>query len=324
MSRSVITIGHFDGVHRGHRVLLDRARAAARSQGAAVIAMAFDPHPATVLRPGTEPPRLCSTEEKIARLKEAGADDVVLLKPEAGLLGQTPEQFVQGVVDEYRPVAMVEGRDFRFGKKRAGDIDTLAALGREHGFEVIVQPAVELGLSDMLIAPVSSSLIRWLVGRGRMVDAALCLAEHYSLTGRVTEGEQRGRTIGVPTANLDPSAYAQQLAPADGVYAGYVDLGQASYVAAISIGVKPTFGERRLTVEAHILDFTGDIYGQRITIRFARWLRDQYAFPGIEALRQQLERDIGQTRKLGASGRLDLPRSRYQQATSPATDAQSL
>lgn len=309
---SVLTIGHFDGVHRGHRAILTRARQAAREHGAQVVAMTFDPHPATVLRPGSQPPRLSTVERKIERLKQAGADEVVILKPTRELLGQTPEQFVAAVVARHRPVAIVEGADFRFGRQRSGDMRKLAALGRSFRFQAIVQPAVEIGLSDMLVAPVSSSLIRWLVGRGRMVDAAMCLGEHYALGGRVVEGERQGRKLGVPTANLDPRAYAQQLPPMDGVYAGYAQVAGRAHLAAISVGVKPTFGVGELTIEAHLLEFEDDIYGQMMEIRFARWLRDQYAFADIADLQWQLQRDIARTRRLHADGALAAGEPRYE------------
>ena len=218
---------------------------------------------------------------------------------------------------------MVEGPDFRFGRGRGGDMGTLAELGRRHGFDAVEVPRVEVPLHDGHVVPVSSSLVRWLVGRGRVADAALCLGRPFSLTATVVHGEQRGRTLGIPTANLDPDALAGFILPADGVYACVAEVegeqrgtgaegqrgkvtdpqnqksslkNQKSHPAAVSIGTKPTFGTARLTVEAHLIGFTGDLYGQTLTLRFARWVRGQYAFRGVDALRARLHRDIAEVR----------------------------
>ncbi|MEX0885793.1 MAG: riboflavin biosynthesis protein RibF [Phycisphaeraceae bacterium] len=306
---TVLTIGNFDGVHLGHQAILARARAIAGPAHARVIALTFDPHPAAVLRPGSEPARLSTREHKAERLRATGADDVVILEPTPELLGQTAEQFVANLVATYRPVAFVEGADFRFGKGRAGNVERLAAMGGEHGFEVQVVDRVDVALADRQLAPVSSSLVRWLVEHGRVMDAALALNAGFELRGRVAAGEQRGRTLGVPTANLDPADYAGHVLPADGVYAGAVVLPDAAVrPAALSVGVKPTFGEHRLTIEAHLLDFAGDLYGQSIAIRFARWIRDQHAFPDLASLKRQLDQDIAQTRRGATLGLLDTPR----------------
>jgi riboflavin kinase/FMN adenylyltransferase len=319
-SPSVLTIGNFDGIHRGHQAILRRCRTLAQPYGARVVALTFDPHPARTLRPGAEPPRLTTLHEKVDSLKAWGADEVHVLEPTEQTLSQSPEAFVQRLVAEHQPVAMVEGADFRFGKKRAGDMQRLAELGAAHGFEVATEPAIEVGLSDSLIAPVSSSLVRWLVGRGRVRDAALCLADQFTLTGAVVTGEQRGRQIGVPTLNLDPAAYAEHLVPADGVYAGTVTLEDGSnHPAGISIGVKPTFGQNHLAVEACLLDFDREIYGETVTFHFARWLRDQYPYPALEPLKAQLTRDLERTRQWHEAGLLQTPTPRYVAAAETAS-----
>lgn len=305
---SVLTIGHFDGVHRGHQAILARCRAIAEAQHARVVALPFDPHPARTLKPGAEPPRLSSLHEKVDRLKAAGADEVHVLEPTKQTLGQPPAQFVERLVREHNPVAIVEGADFRFGKGRQGDMHTLAELGRQHGFEAVTEPAIELALTDMLITPVSSTIVRWLVGRGRVRDAALCLGEPYTLTGEVATGEQRGRQIGVPTVNLDADAYAHRLVPADGVYAGYVTLETGEWhPAGISVGVKPTFGQNQLCVEACLLDFSDDLYGTSVSFHFARWLRDQYPYPNLDSLKAQMHRDLEHTRQWHEAGLLETP-----------------
>lgn len=301
--RSVVTIGNFDGVHVGHRAILARARDLA--QGAPVVAMTFDPHPASVLRPGTQPPRLMSREQKIAALKSAGADEVVVLEPRLDLLALTPQQFIQQVVHRHHPRAIVEGPDFRFGRRRQGDVQTLRELGHAHDFKVIVVPPVDVVLDDLSVVSSSSSLARWLAEQGRVVDVARCLGQPLAIEGRVVLGERRGRQLGCPTANIDPAALIDRALPADGVYAGLVllDDGQ-SRPAAVSMGTKPTFANRPRTLEAHLLDFNGDLYDRPICVRFTRWLRNQESYPSVDLLKQQIDRDILDVRRLAQHGAL--------------------
>ncbi|MEO0515414.1 MAG: bifunctional riboflavin kinase/FMN adenylyltransferase [Planctomycetota bacterium] len=313
--RTVLTLGNFDGPHLGHLAILHRARDLAQQHDARVVAITFDPPPIQILRPGQEPPLITPIIERIARLRQGGADEVAVLTPTPELLTQSAEAFIEYLVEKYRPVAIVEGPDFRFGKQRGGDMARLAELGGQHGFEAITVPRVEAPLSDLQLAPVSSSLVRWLVGRGRVADAAACLGRPFSLTADVVKGEQRGRQLDIPTANLDARQIAPHIIPADGVYAGLAELSgegpsepAGHYACAISVGVKPTFGTKALTVEAHLLDYdpspADDLYGQPITLHFARWVRDQYPFPGVGPLREQLFRDIEQTRRWHAAGHL--------------------
>lgn len=303
---AIITIGNFDGVHAGHRAILSRATDAARGEGQRVMAVTFDPHPAAVLRPGTQPPRLMNVEQKCNALRHAGVGRVVVLPATPALLALTPEQFIQRLVKEYNPVAFVEGPDFRFGKERQGDNETLAKLGRAMGFDTHVVGRVLMPLHDQLLTPVSSSMIRWLLEQGRVADAARCLRQPYAIDGSVVHGERRGHTIGVPTANLDPAALTGRVLPCDGVYAGVAVLPDGSrFASAISVGVKPTFGQASRTIEAHLLNFSGDLYGQTVTLQFHRWLRDQQPFPGLDALKKQIARDISQVVRWQALGFLD-------------------
>ncbi|MEM9883422.1 MAG: bifunctional riboflavin kinase/FMN adenylyltransferase [Planctomycetota bacterium] len=303
---SVLTLGNFDGPHVGHRAILRRARELAAPAGASVVAVTFDPPPVRLLRPGAEPPQITTIAERTARLRDAGADAVEVLSVTPELLGKSAEGFVADLVERFAPVAVVEGPDFRFGHRRAGDMDLMAELGKRYGFTAVVVPPVEAVLGDQTVQTVSSSLVRWLVGRGRVEDAAACLGRPFALTAEVVKGEQRGRTIGVPTANLDPNTLAPMIVPADGVYAAWAtveprETGEPdAWPAAVSIGVKPTFGNKILTVEAHLIDVDDgpDLYGRRLTLRFARWLRDQYPFPGVGALRAQLGRDIDSARRV--------------------------
>jgi riboflavin kinase/FMN adenylyltransferase len=303
---SIITIGNFDGVHRGHQAILDSARQLAEARQARVLALTFDPMPIAVLRPGEGPPHLGTIDQRIASLKHAGANDVLVINPTQDVLSQQAPDFIHGLIREHGAVGFVEGDDFRFGAKRAGNMSMLAQLGTEHGFAVESLPRVEVPLSDHSVAPISSSLVRWLVGRGRVEDAATCLCRPFELTGTIVKGDQRGRTIGIPTANLDPNSWSGLITPMDGVYAGSVQLDQDYTVlpAAISVGVKPTFGKDQLNIEAHLIDFTTEhpdaLYGTSATFRFARWVRDQYPFPGVEALTEQLNRDIDYCRNLHA------------------------
>lgn len=299
----VMTIGVYDAIHRGHAAILHTARRLADNAGVPLVVLAFDPHPAAVLRPGTQPPRLTTSNEKRELLLQAGANRVEVLVPSMELFALTPEAFVENLVAKYQPVALVEGSNFCFGRQRAGTVETLRTLGKQYGFETHVHEQTQVMLTDQLLVSVSSSLARWLVGCGRVADVARCLGRHYTLTGPVIKGEQRGRTINVPTANLDLTVHPDKLVPADGVYAGLAKLEDGSeYAAAISVGTKPTFGKQQLTVEAHLLDYSGDLYGQTLTISFARWLRDQQPFPGIDALTAQLARDIAITRQWHTQG----------------------
>jgi len=305
MPQSVLVVGNFDGVHRGHQMIVSRARELADAHDARVVVVTFHPHPASVLRPGMTPPKLGSIQQRRDWLKKAGADDVHVIDPEQGVLELSPREFVQSMVDRHDPVAFVEGQGFRFGQGRQGDLRTLTFLGYEMGFAVHEIEPMVMSLTSPAEVRVSSTLIRHMIGHGRVLDAQRLLGRYFSLTTPVVQGEQRGRTIGVPTANLDSKTLEQYIVPADGVYAGSAILpdypGLGTFSAAISVGHKPTFGKRALIVEAHLIGLTFEqlqelpgqaLYGQTIELSFARWIRDQYPFPSVEHLRAQLQRDI--------------------------------
>ncbi len=301
---TVLTIGNFDGVHRGHAALLDCARAKAGAQGQ-VIALYFDPHPISVLRPGAEPARLTTSEQRGEYLRDLGADVVERLEPTTQFLAQSPEEFVEWLVRTYAPTAIVEGADFRFGRGRVGSVATLRQAGVEHGFDVIVADPIEVELSDQSAVRASSSLVRWLISHGRVRDARLVLGRCYELLGKVTQGDQRGRTLGVPTANLGFAEGGSRggglLLPADGIYAGFATSPDgALHAAAISIGTKPTFGEHPRSCEVHLLDYDGrlDAYGWQMRVKFSHWVRDQLHFDSVEPLIEQIRRDIAWTRQL--------------------------
>lgn len=298
--RTAITIGNFDGVHIGHAALVARARHHAGAEGR-VIALAFDPHPLTRVAPAAAPARLTSFPHRAALLRELGADEVVRLQPSDDFLNTSPREFTERVVATYRPSTIIEGADFHFGKGRAGNVATLRELGPLLGFHVDVVDAVGVAISDHTIVRASSTMIRWLISRGRVLDAASLLGRCYELEGTVERGDQRGRTIGFPTANLHQpgEAAANLLLPADGVYACIARTPDSRRLpAAVNIGSRPTFHGVDRRIEAHLIDpQTGGPanglaeYGWSIALEFIAFVRDQVRFPGIDALRQQLDRD---------------------------------
>jgi len=299
MPRScVITIGNFDGVHLGHRAILDAARQLADRHDADVDAMTFEPHPAKVLRPDRVPPRLMSAAQRQDALLGAGADRVTLLEPTHDLLGMSAEQFIRRLTERCDVRAIVEGPDFHFGKGAAGNVEALRGFGEQLGFEVVIVDPVETALHDMLLAPVRSSLIRWLIGYGRVADAARCLGGPFTLEAEIVEGDRRGRTIGFPTANFEMNDLADAALPARGVYAAEATTQDGrTFHAAVNVGIKPTFTPPRPSIEAHLLDFEGDLYGQTLTLAFAHWVRDEQKFPNVDALSRQLGRDVERVRQ---------------------------
>jgi riboflavin kinase/FMN adenylyltransferase len=308
-SAAALTIGHFDGVHRGHAALVRAGRVAADAAGGRVIALTFDPHPAAVLRPGTEPPRLSRFDDRRQWLLDAGADEVVRLEPTPGLLSRSPEEFLQELVEAYRPAAIVEGPDFRFGRGRSGSLDSMRRFSERlgaRGFRVIEVPTLESALADHSLVRISSSMIRWLLQRGRVDDARRLLGRPYDLRGGVMPGDRRGREMGFPTANIDAG---DLLLPADGIYAGAARLPDGrTFPAAISIGTKPTFGARPRAFEAHLPGYDGpvDEYHWSIAIAFHHWLRDQMRFDDAESLRAQISRDVARVQALAGSAPVEI------------------
>jgi riboflavin kinase/FMN adenylyltransferase len=290
-----LSIGNFDGVHVGHVRLIHRARELVGPKGR-VIALAFDPHPISVLRPQRTPERLTSFEQRASLLREVGADEVVKLEPTHEFLAQEPDVFLRSVIGDYHPTHIVEGHDFHFGRHAKGSPSTLRVLGEAWGVHTEIVDPVEVSLSDQLIARASSSLLRTLLAGGRVQDAARVLGRPYSVSGSVTKGDQRGRTIGFPTLNVP----GETMFPADGVYAGIAVLpGGRRLEAAVNIGSRPTFAGVERRVEAHIIDTALPFeYGWPVTIEFHAFLRDQVRFAGVEALLAQLKRDVARASQL--------------------------
>lgn len=300
---SVVAIGKFDGVHTGHRAVLDRARVDAATGGARVVAVTFDRNPLALLRPEICPENLIGVHQKLQLLAETGIDATLLLRFDRALADLPARAFVEHVLVGALGVRTVlVGRDFRFGRGGAGDPALLAELGREFGFEVDVVDdvrAIEAGRR------VSSTWIRELLTEGDVEAAAKLLGRAPSVWGEVVHGLKRGRELGFPTANL--SSECEGFVPADGVYAGWlIDEGSADglrpgirYPAAISIGSNPTFDDvPQRQVEAYVLDETDlDLYGHRVEIQFTARIRGMAAFEGIDALVRQIADDVAQVRK---------------------------
>lgn len=307
---TAVTIGNFDGVHLGHAELVRRARAHGR-----VVALVFDPHPLSVLRPDAAPARLMPFERRAEILRAMGADEVERLEPRPGLLNESPAQFIGWVFERFAPTLIVEGSDFRFGKGRAGDGRVLTELCAARGARAEIVEPVTVSLSDQSIVTASSTIVRWLVARGRADDAARVLGRPYELIGEVVRGDRRGREIGFPTANLrfDPPA----LLPADGVYAGAAALADGRRMpAAIHVGPRATFDRAERTVEAHIPGWAGPLaeggveYGWPLRLEFTAWLRDQARFDSVASLIAQIERDVARARlAFDSSRRLTAPSS---------------
>ncbi len=290
---SVVTIGVFDGVHRGHRVVVGRAAEAAHAAGVPLIAVTFDPHPADVARRGTPPARLCSVAHRAELLQEAGADGVWVIPFTTELSHLSPEVFVTDLlVARLAPVAVVVGTDFRFGHHAAGDVGTLAELGARHGFTV---EAVGLVGRDGPGAW-SSTSVRSMLAEGDVEGAAGVLARPHRVEGEVVHGDHRGRALGFPTANLDVDDRAA--VPADGIYAGWlVRAGGERLPAAVSVGTNPTFSGGEHRVEAYVLDRTDlDLYGEPVAVDFVRRVRPMERFDSVDDLMAQMGRDVDQVR----------------------------
>ncbi len=319
---SVITIGNFDGVHLGHAALIRCAKGmaggdeedahrleagatrngATRNEGtkrARVVALAFDPHPAAALVPGSAPAVITPFGDRRELLLRAGADEVKRLVPTPELLSLSPRAFLDRVVQEWGAVGIVEGHDFHFGKGRAGTPDVLSAYARERGLRLAIVDPVMVDLCDQTLVRASSTVVRWLLEMGRVTDAHRVLGRAYGVSGTVVRNDQRGRTIGFPTANLDPASLGGAMLPCDGVYAAEAWLpGETvSRAAAVHVGPRPTFGAMRRVVEVHVIGWEGplraeDEYGWRLRIGFLASLREPMRFDGIEGIRGQLGRDV--------------------------------
>jgi riboflavin kinase/FMN adenylyltransferase len=304
--RSVVTIGVFDGVHRGHQAIIGHTVKRARDLGLQSVVVTFDPHPAEVVRPGSHPAVLTEPVRKAELIEQLGVDALCVVPFTPSFSQLTPEAFVHDVlVEALHAAVVVVGDNFRFGHRAAGDVALLEGLGRSFGFTVEEAPLVT---ADGVVF--SSTYIRSCVDAGDVRAAAAALGRPHRLGGVVVRGDQRGRELGFPTANLMVHRYAA--VPADGVYAAWLVRGGDGRAgggapagvrphrlpASVSIGTNPTFSGRERRVEAYVLDFAGDLYGERVSLDFVAHLREQRVYDSIEPLVAQIRDDVEQTRAL--------------------------
>jgi riboflavin kinase/FMN adenylyltransferase len=286
---AAVAIGVFDGVHRGHRHLIGHLVDRAGREGLARLVVTFHPHPRSVLRPGTPLTYLCGLEERVELLQALGVDDVAVLAFTSELAQLSARDFVSLVVEELRMKLLVVGADFALGRGREGTTDVVAAIGGEMGFEVDVVPLLAASGGK-----VGSTAVRQALERGDMETVASLLGCPFALRGPVIKGAERGKGLGFPTANM---AFGQDRAlPAFGVYVTRAYLREGVFPAVTNIGLRPTFHEDKPTVETFILDFQGEVYGQELRIELLHRLRGEVRFPGPEALREQIEKDVAASR----------------------------
>ncbi|MBV0911252.1 bifunctional riboflavin kinase/FAD synthetase [Anianabacter salinae] len=288
-------IGNFDGVHVGHRAVIDVARAKAQALGAPLGVMTFEPHPREFFAPGAPPFRLMNAEAKANRMAKLGVDRLFQLSFDAALSSLTPEQFAHDVIAEGLGLRhVVVGRDFHFGKGRAGTPQDLRRFGDDMGFGVTIADLVETGGIE-----VSSTRIREALGEGRARDAADMLGHWHRIEGEVLHGEKRGRDLGYPTANMSLDGLHR---PRFGVYAVLVDVLSGtfagSYHGAASVGVRPMFGENRPNIETFLFDFKGDLYGAHLSVALVEFLRPEERFDGLAALIAQMDADCLRARAI--------------------------
>lgn len=295
-----MALGNFDGVHLGHQAVLRRAVEESDRRGMRLVAATFDPHPRAVLRPGSEPRLLTPVGLRKDLLIRYGADEVRVIRFDKELSRKSPEEFVDDVLaGDLGAEVVVVGENFRFGHKAAGGVEDLERLMRQRGGEArAVELRLEKGGDE-----INSTRIRNLISEGQAHEAGGLLGRPYVLRGEVVAGDYRGKTIGFPTANVLPDVAVA--VPARGVYAGFVDVGGKRRAAAINIGVAPTFAREESKVEAHLLDFDGDLYGEVIDVGFIEKIREERKFSGVDELKAQITRDTERARRVFAeSGNL--------------------
>jgi riboflavin kinase/FMN adenylyltransferase len=296
--RAVVTIGAYDGMHLGHQAVIDHVRRLATERNCRSALITFDKHPATVVRPESAPKLLTDREQRVELLSNTGLDAVVMIEFNEAQAAESPESFIQRVLIDCLSVsAVVIGEDFHFGRGRGGNVDLLAKFGVDHDFDV--EPLELLGREDGVDEPVSSTAIRRALAGGDITRANEMLGRPFEARGAVVQGDQRGRLLGFPTANVEVSN--RICLPADGVYAGVYERPNFEvHDCAINLGRRPTFYEHAETslLEAHLLDFDGDLYGEPAKVRFVHFLRSERKFDGIDALIEQLRSDVESTRTL--------------------------
>ena len=280
----VLALGNFDGLHRGHLKIIERVRRGAAEHGGTPMAMTFDPHPPRVLRPDKAPKLLMTKSQRLESLHSAGISCVAVVRFTRELSEWDPEMFIRTVLVDWLRVSEVwVGANFLFGHGRSGNFTVLRTLGQHYGFRADKIDPVRY--KDFVV---SSTRIRRLISEGRVDEAGALLGHPYFIDGTVVVGRRRGREIGFPTANLET---ANELIPPNGVYATTTTIDGVVHAGITNVGVRPTFGEGELTVETHLLNFSGDLYGRPVRLGFVQRVRDERQFPDIDALREQIEAD---------------------------------
>jgi riboflavin kinase/FMN adenylyltransferase len=295
--RSIVTIGNFDGIHLGHQAILKTVVDRAKDLDGQAVVYTFDPHPRKVLRPEKAPALLNTLEQKLELLERAGVD-VVVVEPFTAEFSRTgADEFVRILHERIQPLEVYVGYDFHFGRDREGSMRMLTEMGPRLGFSVTIIPEVTVDAGD-----VNSTRIRQLLAEGEAERAARMLGRPFTIRGYVVRGDERGRSLGFPTANVEPE---NEVIPAAGVYAGHLCLLDAGdppagtrLPAVINVGRRPTFGDGRgLVAEAHAIDSGGDFYGRRVELSFSVWLRAERRFPSADALSVQIEQDVETARR---------------------------
>lgn len=300
--RSVVTIGSYDGVHRGHQLIIGRAVQRARDLGLPSVVVTFDPHPSEVVRPGSHPPLLAPHHRRAELMADLGVDAVLILPFTAEFSQLAPAEFVAKVlVDRLHAKEVVEGPNFRFGHRAAGNVDLLAELGRTYDFRVQVVDLFVRGAAGGGEA-FSSTLVRRLITEGDMTGAAEILGRPHRVEGVVVRGAQRGRELGFPTANVETLPHSA--IPADGVYAGWLHALGEAMPAAISVGTNPQFDGTERTVEAYAIDRVGlELYGLHVAVEFLSFVRGQARFASVDELLDAIADDVKRSRELIAAHR---------------------
>jgi riboflavin kinase/FMN adenylyltransferase len=282
---SVISVGNFDGLHIGHQKIIRAVVSGARTEKAIATIITFDPHPLKVLRPDAAPPLIMTIKQRVAGFAECGLDAALVMRFDRALADLSAEEFVRSVlVETVRAKRILVGANFRFGYQQAGNVDLLTRLGKEHGFDVEIMAAAEVGGRA-----VSSTEIRRAVAEGKVYEACELLGHPFALTGMIRAGAGRGSKIVFPTLNL---AAEQELLPARGVYATESVVGGRTFRSVTNVGVRPTFDGQGLSVESHLFDFRDQVTGGPLEVRFWKRLREERKFDGAEALKAQIASDI--------------------------------
>lgn len=289
---SVLALGNFDGLHRGHIKIIERIRRAAAERGGTSLVLTFDPHPTRIVRPDKAPPLLMTEAQKLEALERAGIQGVAIVRFTHELSRWEPEVFVRTVLVDWLRVAEVwVGADFLFGRDRSGNFSLLRVLGNQFGFRV--EKIDPVRYKEFVV---SSTRIRRLLAEGRVDEAGALLGHHYAIDGVVKEGAKRGRELGFPTANLET---CNEIVPPSGVYATAASIDGVVHPSVTNIGVRPTFGDTvRTVIETHVLDLNEDLYGRTVRLAFVQRLRDERRFPDVDALRVQIQADVGRARRL--------------------------